>query len=125
VAFVEAPRDAEELAAIPREVSGPCLVNMVEGGITPILPAAELEALGFKFVLYANLALRVAAHSVQSAFRTLALEGSSSSLHDAMLGWDERQQLVGLPRWRELDDKLAATAGAVMSGHATRTGAAG
>jgi 2-methylisocitrate lyase-like PEP mutase family enzyme len=114
VAFVEAPRDADELAAIPREVSGPCLVNMVEGGVTPILPAAELGALGFKFVLYANLALRVAAHSVQRAFRTLALEGSSRSLGDAMLGWDERQELVGLPRWRELDGEVAATAAALM-----------
>jgi len=114
VAFVEAPRDAQELAAIPREVAGPCLVNMVEGGITPILPARELEALGFKFALYANLALRVAAHSVQHAFRTLAREGSSKSLEDAMLDWEERQELVGLPRWRALDEEIAANAGEVL-----------
>jgi methylisocitrate lyase len=118
VAFVEAPRDMEELAAIPREVSGPCLVNLVDGGATPIVPASELEALGFKFVLYANLALRVAAHSVQRAFRSLALEGSSSRLRDAMLGWDERQELVGLSRWRALDDEVAATAREVLREHA-------
>jgi 2-methylisocitrate lyase-like PEP mutase family enzyme len=118
VAFVEAPRDIEELAAIPREVSGPCLVNMVDGGTTPIVPAAELEALGFKFVLYANLALRVAAQSVQRAFRALAREGSSSSLRDAMLGWDERQELVRLSRWRALDGEVAATADEVLREHA-------
>jgi 2-methylisocitrate lyase-like PEP mutase family enzyme len=90
---------------------------MVDGGTTPIVPATELEALGFKFVLYANLALRVAAQSVQRAFRVLAREGSSSSLRDAMLGWDERQELVGLSRWRALDGEVAAAAHELLREH--------
>ena len=65
VIFVEAPRNRNELAMIPRQVPAPCLVNIVEGGKTPLLPVRELEALGFKLVLYANLALRVAAKSVE------------------------------------------------------------
>src|SRR6185437_6949214 len=53
VIFVEAPRSRGELAEIGRRVDGPLLVNIVEGGDTPQLPADELGALGFSIVLYA------------------------------------------------------------------------
>ena len=40
VIFLEAPQTVDELARIPREIHVPLLVNMVEGGKTPQLPAA-------------------------------------------------------------------------------------
>ncbi len=104
VLFVEAPRTREELARIPREVPGvPHVVNIVEGGKTPRLPSAELAAMGFKIVLYPNLALRVAAHAVARALAHLMRSGSSAGLDDVMLSMDERQALVGLPLIEELE----------------------
>jgi 2-methylisocitrate lyase-like PEP mutase family enzyme len=38
VCFIEAPQGREELERIPREVRHPLLVNMLTGGVTPILP---------------------------------------------------------------------------------------
>ena len=35
MAFVEAPQTMEELAAVPKRVAGPCLLNVVRGGKTP------------------------------------------------------------------------------------------
>ena len=35
MAFVEAPQTLEEVAAVPRQVNGPCLLNVVFGGKTP------------------------------------------------------------------------------------------
>ena len=37
MAFVEAPQTLEEVAAVPRLVNGPCLLNVVRGGKTPDL----------------------------------------------------------------------------------------
>src|SRR2546425_3227291 len=37
VCFIEAPQTREELERIPREVAKPLLVNMLTGGVTPIL----------------------------------------------------------------------------------------
>jgi 2-methylisocitrate lyase-like PEP mutase family enzyme len=108
--FVEAPRTIEELEAIPPAVPAPCVVNVVEGGVTPQRPASELERLGFRVAIYANLALRVAGRAVEEAFRTLRREGSSAALVEGMLGWDERQELVGLSHWRALDEQVAAAA---------------
>ena len=46
VCFVEAPESRAELERIPREVSRPVLVNMLSGGVTPILPVEDLGRLG-------------------------------------------------------------------------------
>ncbi len=107
VIFIEAPRTREEMEAIPRNVPAPCLVNLVEGGKTPVLPARDLEQMGFKIAVYANMALRVAATSVARAFETLRREGTSSSLVADMLEWDERQETVGLSYWRRVDLEIA------------------
>src|SRR5207253_7052079 len=44
VGFLEAPQSREELAAAARQLKKPALVNIFEGGKTPVLPARELEA---------------------------------------------------------------------------------
>lgn len=80
---------------------------MVEGGLTPLLPNAELERLGFKLALYANLALRVASSSVDRAFASLRDTGSSAASIDQMLSWDDRQRAVNLPGWQALEAQIA------------------
>lgn len=108
VVFVEAPLTVEELRALPPAIPAPLLVNMVEGGKTPLLDAAELEAMGYRVVIFANTALRVAAKAVCDALGVLKAEGTTRSLLDRMIGWEERQRLVGLPGYQALDRQLAA-----------------
>jgi 2-methylisocitrate lyase-like PEP mutase family enzyme len=91
-------------------VEAPLLVNMVEGGKTPLLDAAELEAMGYRIAIFPNTAMRVAVKAVQQAMAVLRQEGTTSSLLDRMLTWDERQRLVDLPGYEALDMQLAAAA---------------
>ena len=58
MAFVEATRTTEEMAAVPKLVGAPCLLNVVPGGITPILPAAEIETLGYCLAIYPGACLK-------------------------------------------------------------------
>jgi 2-methylisocitrate lyase-like PEP mutase family enzyme len=44
LAFVEAPQTVAEIAAVPKEVGGPCLFNVVPGGRSPEASLADLEA---------------------------------------------------------------------------------
>ena len=46
VGFVEAPQNVEELRTVARRVAGPALVNVFEGGKTPMVPASELDSDG-------------------------------------------------------------------------------
>ena len=107
VVFVEAPPSRAALERLPREITAPLLVNVVEGGRTPELAAADFGRLGYRVVLFANTALRLAALAVQQGLAELRREGSSRSLADRLLPWDERQRLVGLDDYRALADRYA------------------
>src|SRR5258706_548194 len=52
VLFVEAPGDVAQMERLGRTFDTPLLVNMVEGGSTPVLPQAELERLGFRIAIF-------------------------------------------------------------------------
>lgn len=110
VIFVEAPTTREELAAIPPAVPVPCLVNMVEGGITPLLSCGELREMGYRLIIYANLALRAAAQGAAEALECLYRDGTSRGTLERILSWDERQQLVRLSEWEDLDESIRANA---------------
>ena len=70
--FVEAPLTKEELLAIPREVPGIHLCNMVIGGKTPLLPREELAKAGFAVILYANAALQASLLAMQQVLEASA-----------------------------------------------------
>ena len=103
IAFIEAPRSIEELRAIPVRVPGPHLVNLVEGGLTPITPLAELGEFGFSIVLYANMAMRAAMTGMQSALSHLLTAGDSIAITARIASWQERQRLVRKDVFDELD----------------------
>jgi 2-methylisocitrate lyase-like PEP mutase family enzyme len=107
VIFVEAPQTVDELREVAQAIDAPLLANMVEGGKTPLLSAAELEQLGFGIALFANTALRVSVRAVTEAMHSLRREGSSQGLLDQMVSWDERQRLVGLSDYQALERRFA------------------
>jgi 2-methylisocitrate lyase-like PEP mutase family enzyme len=102
--FVEAPTRVEDLARIPAEIDAPTLVNVVEGGRTPQLPAADYEAMGFAVALYANTAMRLALQAVRAGAAELLRTGDTLGLTEAILPWEERQRLVRTAEF----DQLAA-----------------
>jgi 2-methylisocitrate lyase-like PEP mutase family enzyme len=58
MAFVEAPQTIDEVAAVPRLVKGPCLLNVVYGGKTPDLDLREAEAMGYKLAILPGLLMK-------------------------------------------------------------------
>src|SRR6202008_703196 len=58
MAFVEAPQTRDEVAAVPRFVKGPCLLNVVRGGKTPDLDLKEAEAMGYKLAIVPGLLIK-------------------------------------------------------------------
>ena len=58
MAFVEAPQTLDEVAAVPRLVAGPCLLNVVRGGKTPDLDLKEAEAMGYKLAIIPGMLMQ-------------------------------------------------------------------
>lgn len=105
VVFVEAPRSEAELETIASEVDGPQVVNIVLGGVTPMLPERRLAELGFAIALHANLPLLAGLHGMQQVLRLLR---AGESLDGAPIAtWAERQRLARRAEFAELEQKYA------------------
>jgi 2-methylisocitrate lyase-like PEP mutase family enzyme len=56
--FLEAPQTMDEVAAVPRLVKGPCLLNVVRGGKTPDLDLNDAERMGYKLAIVPGLLIK-------------------------------------------------------------------
>jgi 2-methylisocitrate lyase-like PEP mutase family enzyme len=110
VLFVEAPRTRDDLARIVRLLGTktPLLANMVEGGKTPTLPAAELEALGFAVVIFPGAIVRALAHMGAEFYASLAAHGSNEPYRNRMLDFAGINALIGTPEMLALGARYAA-----------------
>lgn len=71
IAFVEATQSVDEMAAVPRRVGGPCLLNIVPGGRTPNLSLSEIEAMGYRLAVFPGLLLQAAVVAGDAALALL------------------------------------------------------
>lgn len=102
--FVEAPTDMEQLLRIPKEVPGiPHIINLVEGGKTPLVSRSEAQEMGFQIMLCANTALRGAIKGVVEAINLLHQEETQKNMNDFICSWEQRQQLFKLKEIQQLE----------------------
>ena len=97
VLFIEAPRDREQLVGIGAlfDQRVPMMANMVEGGRTPVLPASELEALGYSLVIFPGGIVRAMARSARDFYQTLHRDGTSDAFRNQMFDFDAINSLLG------------------------------
>lgn len=105
--FVEAPLTREELLAIPREVPGIHLCNMVIGGKTPLLPRDELAAAGYAAICYANAALQASMLAMQRVLGHLHQHGSIEGAEEQLMMFAERQQVLDGAGFKVLEQRYA------------------
>ncbi|MDR7080663.1 2-methylisocitrate lyase-like PEP mutase family enzyme [Neobacillus niacini] len=102
IIFVEAPTTIEQLQQITNSLSEiPLIINLVEGGKTPLISLKEAEELGFKIMLCANTGLRAAIKGITQALKVLKEEGTQENLMDLICTWEERQSLFKLHQVKE------------------------
>ncbi len=111
VVFVEAPTSLDALrtirAAFPPDV--PLFANMIEDGVTPFLPAPELQDLGFKLVVYPLSGLFAATAALGAVYARLHASGTTAGT-DAIVGLEEFKDVIGLPAYDELEREFASAA---------------
>jgi 2-methylisocitrate lyase-like PEP mutase family enzyme len=105
VGFVEAPQSVEELRVVGRSVNGPNLVNVFEGGKTPMLAASELEEMGFRLGIYPSQTHRAAIRAAQRVLAVLKEDGHTTRIEGELCTFQERELAVGTAAWRELEEK--------------------
>ena len=94
VSFVEAPTSEAEIAEIARRLPGWKLINMFEGGKTPLLPISRLQALGYQLVIIPSDTQRAAIKAMQRVLAAIARDGSAASMRDDMASFAEREVVI-------------------------------
>jgi 2-methylisocitrate lyase-like PEP mutase family enzyme len=98
--FVEAPNSRDEQARIVAALAStgkPLMANMVEGGLTPVTSAADLETLGFSLVIFPGGIVRALANAAQDFYATLLRDGTSANFRNRMFDFDTLNRVIGTP----------------------------
>ena len=109
ILFIEAPKTRTELQRIPPAVGNvPLMANMVEGGKTPPLNAAELGAIGFSLVIFPGAIVRVLARAATEFYASLASKGTSEAFQDRMYDFTALNDVIGTPEMIALGKQYEA-----------------
>ena len=103
VIFVEAPTSEAQMETIARRVSTPKLLNMFEGGKTPLVPLDRLGALGYRIVIIPSDLQRAAIRAMQDVLTAIRRDGNSRALADRMATFTEREAIVGTAEYLTRD----------------------
>ena len=99
IVFIEAPKNIEEMKIICKEIPAKKIINLLEGGITPILPLDSIEELGFNIAFHP---LTLLAASMSSMKNVLELLKKNKPTDDYMLNFNEIKETIGFNKYYEI-----------------------
>ncbi len=105
--FLEAPESVAQVRQIAAHLDLPLLINMFAGGKTPLMSAADLAELGYRLMIVPSDLQRAAISAMRRTADTLRRDGSTTALADQLTSFVERDQLIDLPAYRELERRYA------------------
>jgi 2-methylisocitrate lyase-like PEP mutase family enzyme len=108
IIFIESPETEGEMKRIGQEIDAPLLANNVEGGRTPILPAAYLAEIGYAIAIYPALGFLAASAALERVYTSLHHRGDSNALpaHESY-GFQRMCELIGFPSVWEFEKRWA------------------
>jgi len=108
IVFIESPESEPEMAAICQALPGtPLLVNMVEGGRTPVLPPPRLAELGYALAIYPVAGLLAAAAALEAMYREIRDTGTTLGARDRLYPFSEMTKVMGFEAVWEFDRQHA------------------
>lgn len=109
LAFVEAMQSLEEVAAVPKLARGPCLLNLVPGGKTPLKDLREAEAMGYKLCILPGLLVTA---QIEAGDAALAQVKQTLQVPDGKTPVGEMFRRFGAEEWDTLRARYGAGAAA-------------
>ncbi len=104
VIFIEALRTKQELETVAKTFSDvPLLYNWIDGGKTPPLSLEEIEALGFKLVLFPVSMLFAATRAMNDLLEVFKQGKTPMEFSERSLTFSQFTDEIGLPDIQELE----------------------
>jgi 2-methylisocitrate lyase-like PEP mutase family enzyme len=108
MAFVEAPETLEEVAAVPKLVQGPCLLNLVWRGKTPEVTLDDAQAMGYKLAILPALLFTAVIGACDRMLEQVQLT-RRHPLPIADITVRETFSRLGAGVWDKIEERLADT----------------
>lgn len=110
MAFVEAPQTLEEIAAVPQRVRGPCLLNVVPGGKSPLVDLDSAREMGYRLSICPAVLMYAVVAAADTALSDLKTRRAPQAPADGMTvsGLFRR---FGAIEWDAIRDRLASDTG--------------
>ncbi|KRM88645.1 isocitrate lyase/PEP mutase family protein [Liquorilactobacillus vini] len=106
--FIEAPASIDELkaelAAFPET---PLMLNVIEGGTTPILSIEQAQKMGFKIIVHPAALTYAQTYATDKVLSILKKTGKTSAAKDMMLSFSEFNNLIGLSTVNQLEEQYS------------------
>ena len=119
--FVEAPTSEAEIAEIAKRLPGWKLINMFEGGKTPLLPAPRLEASAITSSSSQAIPSAPPSRRCSACSAAIARDGSSAAMRSDMVSFKEREAIVGTAGYLDRGKRYATEPIGVIAGAASLT----
>jgi 2-methylisocitrate lyase-like PEP mutase family enzyme len=112
--FIEALRSPEQMKVACAQFAHriPLLANMVEGGKTPILSAAELGDVGFRIVIFPGGTARAVSHTLKAYYASLHTHQTTAPWREQMLDFDQLNDVIETPALLALGKKYDGSSAA-------------
>lgn len=110
VIFFEAPQSVDEMKQVAAKIDKPLIANMVENGKTPLVEGKDLEAIGYKIVIYPVSLIYTVTKSLTTMLRKLKADTTTKNCLADMVAFQEFNDLIGLAKQRDLEKSFAAPA---------------
>jgi 2-methylisocitrate lyase-like PEP mutase family enzyme len=108
VLFIESPQSVAEMERIGAAFKGlPLLANMVEGGLTPVLPPPELQRIGYSIAIYPGAGFLAAGAALRAVYEHIGRTGSSIGAAAPLYDFKEFSKLMGFEAVWEFEKKWA------------------
>ncbi len=98
ILFLEAPQSIEEMRRFCASLPGPKMANMLEEGVTPLLPPAQLSEIGYEIAAYPLTLLNSAVFAMREALKEL----EQGRIPKRRVDFSDIRELVGFEEYDRL-----------------------
>jgi len=108
VLFIESPQSIKEMERVGKTFAGkPLLANMVEGGLTPVLPVKELERIGYSLAIYPGTGFLAMGAAMRKVYEHIRKTGSSLGAPVPLDDFTAFSKLMGFEQVWDFEKKWA------------------
>jgi len=105
IIFIESFRSEDEMVEARKAIELPMMVNMNDGGTSPMLSARELQQMGFQIAIWPSFLPLASIQAVKDAIAAFQASGSSESSDIPLASFVGFSDLIGFDKVRDFNKR--------------------